>query len=295
MRLATIHHQGTETGAVRLDDAYVPLNVVGDAVPDTLLGLLRMGLDIDNRRVIMDAVRRVPTEHHVPVAGARLAPPYRDVSKLFGIGLNYQDHAADLGARNPAEPASFIKGAHTIAGPDESIHLPPQSSRTTAEAEVGLVIGRMAWQVDEETALHHVAAVVPILDQTAEDILQRDPRFLTRSKNFPTFFVFGPELTTMDEVLVDGALDHINVATWHNGALHRQAPVEAMRHNPAYLVAFHSQVMPLYPGDIISTGTPGAVVISPGDLVEARIDGLAPLRARVLGGHVPNPPLDPRD
>jgi 2-keto-4-pentenoate hydratase/2-oxohepta-3-ene-1,7-dioic acid hydratase in catechol pathway len=125
-----------------------------------------------------------------------------------------------------------------------------------------------------------------VLDQTAEDILERDPRFLTRSKNFPTFFAFGPELMTIDEALVDGSLDHLRVATVINGVVHRQAPVEDMTFDPAGLVAFHSDVMPLFPGDILSTGTPGAVALAAGDVVEARIDGLAALRMRVLSEHV---------
>ena len=106
---------------------------------------------------------------------------------------------------------------------------------------------------------------------TAEDILQRNPRFLTRAKNFDTFFSFGPELITRDEVL---DVMRLRVATWKNGTLHRENVVANMAFPPHYLVAFHSNVMTLYPGDIISTGTPGAVVIEPGDTAECRIEGL---------------------
>jgi 2-keto-4-pentenoate hydratase/2-oxohepta-3-ene-1,7-dioic acid hydratase in catechol pathway len=291
MRLATLHLDGREVAVVADGDRYVPLEQLGLDLPGDLLALLREGLSEARRSPIAARVRK--TDAGVPRADAVLAPPYRAPAKLWGIGLNYRGHADDLGANHPTEPASFLKGAHTIVGPGDAIHLPPQSERVTAEGELGLVIGRTCWQVDVEDALDHVAAVVPILDQTAEDILQRDPRFLTRSKNFPTFLAFGPELVTLDEVLVHGRLDHLEVATWHNGTVHRRAPVADMTFDPAHLVAFHSQVMPLYPGDIISTGTPGAIPLADGDVVEAHVEGLTPLRCPVVAGHVPSPPPVP--
>src|SRR3979409_2609169 len=105
----------------------------------------------------------------------------------------------------------------------------------------------------------------------AEGILQKNPRFLTRSKNFDTFFSFGPELITPDEV---PDVLKVNVGTYNNGKLHRENVVANMAFQPYYLVAVHSPVATMYPGDIISTGTPGAVIIRDGDVAECRIDGL---------------------
>jgi 2-keto-4-pentenoate hydratase/2-oxohepta-3-ene-1,7-dioic acid hydratase in catechol pathway len=121
---------------------------------------------------------------------------------------------------------------------------------------------------------HYVAGYCLILDMTAEDILQRNPRYLTRSKNFDTFFSFGPELITPEEVL---DVMRLRVGTYLNGMLHRENLVANMAFPPYYLISFHSQVMTLYPGDIISTGTPGAVVIEHGDIAECRVDGLGTL------------------
>jgi 2-keto-4-pentenoate hydratase/2-oxohepta-3-ene-1,7-dioic acid hydratase in catechol pathway len=119
---------------------------------------------------------------------------------------------------------------------------------------------------------------VPVLDQTAEAILMENPRYLTRVKNYPTFFSFGPDLITLDEVLSHGLLPDLRVATVHNGAVHRTDTVAGMTFSPAELLSFHSQVMPFYPGDILSTGTPGAVPIVPGDVVSCELgDGLASL------------------
>jgi 2-keto-4-pentenoate hydratase/2-oxohepta-3-ene-1,7-dioic acid hydratase in catechol pathway len=188
--------------------------------------------------------------------------------------LNYRDHAADLDAPFPTEPASFMKCDNTIIGPGEVIVLPPQSQRVTAEAEIGVIIGKTCRCISEDEARSFIAGYCLIIDMTAEDILQKNPRFLTRSKNFDSFFSFGPELITTDEV---SDVLKVKVGTWKNGALHRENVVSNMAFPPFYLVAFHSHVATLYPGDIISTGTPGAVVIEGGDIAECRIDGLGVL------------------
>jgi 2-keto-4-pentenoate hydratase/2-oxohepta-3-ene-1,7-dioic acid hydratase in catechol pathway len=232
----------------------------------------------------------------VTVDDLELTAPYRRPRMIWGIGLNYREHAADLSETAPAEePASFIKADHTVIGPGEPIPLPWQSRRVTAEAELGLVIGRECRDVTEAQAWDHVWGVVPVLDQTAEDILARNPRYLTRSKNFPGFFSFGPGITPIAEVLERfGDVGQVQVATVRNGQVHRSNAVAAMMFSPARLVSFHSQVVPLYPGDIISTGTPGAVVIEPGDLAECRIEGIGTLTNPVVRGR-PGPGTPPMD
>ena len=216
------------------------------------------------------------------VSGA-LGPPDRHPRKIWGIGLNYQDHAEDLSAPTPDEPASFIKADHTIIGPGDPIILPWQSQRVTAEAELGIVIGRYCRNVSEEDALGYVFGVCPILDQTAEDILRRNPRFLTRAKNFPTFFSFGPTIIPLAAVLAEyESLSAIEVSTILNGQALRTNLVGDMIFSVATLISFHSQVMPLFPGDIISTGTPGAVVLRDGDVVECRLGRLATLSNPVV-------------
>jgi len=123
-----------------------------------------------------------------------------------------------------------------------------------------------------------------VLDQTAEDILQKNPRFLTRSKNFPGFFSFGPTVVTMAELAESvGSIAEVEVSTMINGQVHRTNTVSNMTFSPQMLIAFHSAVMPLYPGDIISTGTPGAVVIRNGDVAGCVIPGVGELSNPVVG------------
>ena len=231
---------------------------------------------------LSEAFARVAQQGTSVVRG-RMAPPYRHPPKIWGIGLNYQDHAKDLSAPTPDEPASFMKANHTIIGPDDPIILPWQSQRVTAEAELGVVIGRYCRNVSEQDALSYVFGVCPILDQTAEDILRRNPRFLTRAKNFPTFFSFGPTVIPMATVLAGyPSLAEIEVSTVLNGEVLRTNVVGNMIFQVAMLISFHSHVMPLFPGDIISTGTPGAVPIEDGDVVECRLGTLATLRNPVI-------------
>jgi 2-keto-4-pentenoate hydratase/2-oxohepta-3-ene-1,7-dioic acid hydratase in catechol pathway len=278
MRLASIRHDGTEVPA--LVDASRGVVRVADLVPGfagDVLSILGEERWASLEKLAADAPDRVFADR----ASVEFGAPYRHPRMIWGIGLNYVDHAADLSEQVPEEPASFMKGDHTVIGPGEPIPVPPQSARTTAEGEIALVIGRHCRNVSEADALDHVAGVVAVLDQTAEDILERNPRFLTRSKNFPGFFSFGPEIVPLAE-LPD--LGEIEVSTVLNGQEHRTNTVARMRYSPAFLVSFHSAVMPLQPGDLLSTGTPGALHIRPGDTVECRIPGVGVLSNPVVQG-----------
>lgn len=278
MRLCTFRLDGVEQAGVVTPAGVVPVASInahlGRAWPVQLFGLIEAGL---SRALEADAEQ---TPHRLDPAGLAYGPLYRRPRKILGIGLNYRDHAADLNAPYPTEPASFMKCDNTIIGPGDPIELPEQSERVTAEAEIGVILGRSCRRIEEAQAADYIAGYCLILDMTAEDILQRNPRFLTRSKNFDTFFSFGPELVTPDEV---PDLLKVKVGTWRNGRLHRENLVENMAFPPHYLVAFHSHVATLYPGDIISTGTPGAVVIQDGDVAECRIEGLGRLTNPVRG------------
>jgi 2-keto-4-pentenoate hydratase/2-oxohepta-3-ene-1,7-dioic acid hydratase in catechol pathway len=278
MRFATIKVDHTEQACLqRKDGRLAPLHRIDPSLTGDLLNLIeRSAASPEQLRRLEQQAEDLPPED-CPAEGPAYAPPYRHPRKVWGIGLNYADHAGDLHEETPDQPASFIKADHTIVGMGDELVIPRQSERTTAEAEIGVVIGREAADVSPEEALDYVFGVCAVLDQTAEDILALNPRYLTRSKNFPTFFSFGPEVVTLDEFLASRALEDVEVATYLDGAEIRRNVVGNMTHSPRDLISFHSQMMPLFPGDIISTGTPGAGVLRPGAVAEARIDGLRPL------------------
>ncbi len=206
---------------------------------------------------------------------AQFAPLYRQPQKIWGIGLNYSAHASDLSVKVPTvTPASFMRPDTSIIGYGDYIKIPIQSEKTTAEAELGIVIGKKCKSVEPKDWLSVVAGFVAILDMTAEDILRQNPRYLTMSKSYDTFFSLGPYLVTPDEI---DNVPNLEVATVINGKVHAQNLVSNMIFSPAYLVSFHSKIMTMLPGDIISTGTPGAVSLQDGDTVECRITGFEPL------------------
>jgi len=271
-----------EVAALVRPGGAVPLAVLneqlGTSWSTTLQDLLERG-ELDDLRSWVDTEGAQLGERldglALPEASLIYAPLYRRPRKIWGIGLNYVEHAADLSEQAPStEPASFLKPDTTIIGPGDAIRIPEQSQRTTAEAELGVVIGRICRNVSEADAPDYVAGFTTILDMTAEDILEHNPRYLTRSKSFDTFFSFGPELVTRDEV---DDVEALEVCTAVNGERRRTNVVANMTFRPWWLVAFHSRVMTLLPGDVLSTGTPGAAVIRPGDVATCHIAGLRSL------------------
>ena len=279
MRLTSLRIDGVECAALVRPTGAVPLSAVNDTLGTTWATTVLELLERGEVEVLRDWVAGVPAReldgHAIGQESLVYAPLYRRPRKIWGIGLNYVEHAADLSEKAPStEPASFLKPDTAIIGPGDTIQIPPQSQRTTAEGELGVIIGRECKDVDEADAASVVAGFTTIVDMTAEDILEKNPRYLTRSKSFDTFFSFGPELVTVDEV---ADVDALEVSTLHNGQVHRRNVVSNMTFRPWWLVAFHSRVMTLLPGDIISTGTPGAAHIRPGDTAGASIAGFRDL------------------
>jgi 2-keto-4-pentenoate hydratase/2-oxohepta-3-ene-1,7-dioic acid hydratase in catechol pathway len=277
LRLVTIRREGTEEAAVVLPEGVALVREVYDAPRETndLLSLMESGCFYELKEAYLRGEVRIGTPSR-PSYG----PLYRRPRKIWGIGLNYVEHAGDLSETAPAdEPASFMRPDTTIVGPGDEVVLPAQSERVTAEAELALVIGREVKNVPEDEAPSVVAGFTTVLDMTAEDILLRNPRYLTRAKSFDTFFSFGPQLVTPDEV---GDISALEVSTVLNGEVRRTNTVSNMTFSPWSLVSFHSKVMTLLPGDVISTGTPGAVVIRKGDVAECRITGFEPLSNPVV-------------
>lgn len=258
---------GDEEGFVPLASADPELESVADALSMAAAGELP---DPENA-----PARRVPSEKiafGLPIAREALG-------KLWGIGLNYEEHAGDLGEDRPEEPASFMKPRTTVTGPGGPIRLPAeeQTERVTAEAELAVLIGRTASDVDDSDDV--IAGYLPVIDMTAEDILERNPRFLTRAKSFDTFLVLGPTIAVPNSPI---EFDDRRVATERNGETIAENRMENMLFSPRELLAFHSRVMTLEAGDLISTGTPGAGVISAGDRVRANVEGIGTVEADVI-------------
>ena len=283
MRLATIRRDGREEAAIVLSQGVLPLAALNArqrlAWPGDILSLLAGGHVGRLNHWFRSGGRETCEalgDDILGLSAVKFGPLYRRPRKIWGIGLNYVAHAADLAEKAPnEEPASFMKPDTTIVGPGDEILIPRQSEKTTGEAELGIIFGPEGKDVSESNWLSCVAGFTTILDMTAEDILRKNPRYLTRSKSFDTFFSFGPQLVTPDEI---PDVLSLKVATVVNGKVHAENTVSNMTFPPPYLVSFHSRVMPWLPGDILSTGTPQAAPLRDGDVLECRIDGFEPLR-----------------
>ena len=279
MRVGTVKLEGIETAALVVNEKVYLIEKINEALglawKTSLFELIQSGQLNELRDWYSASLTDLEKVESLAKEEVSFGPLYRHPRKIWGIGLNYVEHAADLSEVAPnTEPASFMKPDTAIIGPQDTILIPHQSERTTAEAELGIIIGKECKDVSEEEAIEYVAGYTTIIDMTAEDILQRNPRYLTRSKSFDTFFSFGPELVTTDEV---EDINRLVVSTMINGSLHRKNVVSNMTFRPWNLVSFHSKVMTLLPGDIISTGTPGAVIIRDGDVVACEIEGFTSL------------------
>ena len=287
MQIGTILYKEREVAGILIDDGCLPVPLLNQHLgldwPDDLLNILtakKLGEIkqwFNNNR---DSIAQKFKNELLPEELIQYRPLYRRPRKIWGIGLNYKAHADDLSEETPTtEPASFMKPDTTIIGCDDTIKIPTLSDRTTGEAELGLIFGKECKDLPREEWRSVLAGFTSVLDMTAEDILKRNPRNLTQAKSFDTFFSFGPILYTVDEV--DDPFD-LQVQTVLNGKLQAKNKVSNMTFPLDLLVSYHSQIMPMLPGDIIMTGTPGAAILADGDVVECRISGFQSLRNKVI-------------
>jgi 2-keto-4-pentenoate hydratase/2-oxohepta-3-ene-1,7-dioic acid hydratase in catechol pathway len=283
MKLTTVKYKGAEKLCVCTSFGFVSMEQINRQFdrkwPCNMLTLIREDkLEYLNKWFLTKGREKLETMNRqtIDMEPQPFAPLYRYPHKIWGIGLNYAEHTKDLSEKTPTGiPGSFMKPDTTIIGPGDSINIPVQSKKTTAEAELGIIIGKKCANVNQKDWLSVVAGFTTILDMTAEDILRQNVRYLTLSKSFDTFFSFGPQLVTPDEIK---DVSKLVVSTILNGKVHAKNVVANMTFSPDFLVSFLSGVMTLLPGDIISTGTPGAAVIKEGDIVECKINGFLPLK-----------------
>ncbi|MYB54667.1 MAG: fumarylacetoacetate hydrolase family protein [Acidobacteriia bacterium] len=278
MRLCTFEYAGATEAGILKDGKVLPISQLnskrGANFPLALLSLIQS----DEATALKALAQGVEAE--IPLQDVRLRIPYANPGKVWCIGLNYRSHAEDLSEVQPDEPGSFMKPSSSFFEPGGAIELPPEdlTSDVDAEGELALVFGKRCRDVPLEEVPSVLFGYTTTLDMTALDILARNTRYLQRSKSFDTFFSFGPVIVTADEIHDVNALE---VQTIHNSKVFSRDFVSNMRHRPFNLAAFHSRVMTFEPGDILSTGCPKGARIKPGDTVEARIEGVGQLRARV--------------
>ena len=188
--------------------------------------------------------------------GTRLGACIPRPGKFICIGMNYADHAAELGVEVPPEPVLFFKAGSAISGPGDDIQIPRGSAKTDWEVELGVVIGRLAKYVDEDTATTCIAGYCVVNDVSERAFQMERCGQWVKGKSHDTFGPAGPWLVTPDEVP-----DTRCLSLWLevDGHRYQDGNTRTMVYTVPFLVAYISQFMTLEPGDIITTGTPPGV------------------------------------
>jgi 2-keto-4-pentenoate hydratase/2-oxohepta-3-ene-1,7-dioic acid hydratase in catechol pathway len=220
-------------------------------------------------------------------AGSRIGPPIARPGAFLAIGLNYSDHAAEIGAAPPREPILFMKGAHCIVGPNDAIRIPRGSVKTDWEVELGVVIGLPAKYVSEAEALDHVAGYCAINDVSERAFQTEGTGQWVKGKACDTFGPIGPWLVTADEVPDPQDLD-----LWLDvdGVRRQTGNTRTMIFGVAFLISYLSRLFTLRPGDIIATGTPPGVgmglkppiFLKAGNVVRLGVAGLGIQECRLV-------------
>ncbi|MGV6849267.1 MAG: fumarylacetoacetate hydrolase family protein [Marinibacterium sp.] len=260
-----------EDGVLRDLSAHVT-DITGEVLGDGGLDRLR-SLDVG----------ALPTVQGAP----RLGPCVGQIGKFMCIGLNYSDHAAETGSDIPEYPILFMKANSAIVGPNDDVILPRGSTRSDWEVELGVVIGTAAKYVTEEDALSHVAGYCVCNDVSERRFQGKLSGQWTKGKSCDTFGPTGPWLVTRDQVE-----DPQNLDLWLdvNGERMQTGNTSTMIFTVAQIISHLSQLFTLYPGDVISTGTPPGVgmgkkpemiFLRDGDVMELGVAGLGTQRQQV--------------
>jgi len=241
------------------------------------------------------ALRKIDTSTLPVIANpGRIGLPWTGCGKFICVGLNYADHAAESGLPVPPEPVLFTKHTCTMVGANDAVVLPQGSVKSDWEVELGVVIGAQARYVSEADALKHVAGYCVVNDVSEREYQLERGGTWDKGKGCDTFGPVGPWLVTADEIADPQALPmwlEVNGKRYQNGS------TRTMVFGVAQLVSYISRFMTLYPGDLITTGTPpgvgmgikpNPVYLKPGDVMRLGIEGLGEQQQTV---HAWNPAL----
>lgn len=243
-------------------------------------------------------------------SGVRLLPPITRPSKMVYAAQNYADHVKEMrdaqrfgfnpgevaqskefnGLREGTHPYVFLKAPSSLTGPYDDIEIPPEVTEMDWEVELAVVIGRRATRVSSADALHHVAGYMSTNDFSARNLLFRPDRERLRSdwfggKSHDGFAPMGPVL--VPAMFVPDHLD-LRLRLTVNGQTRQDGNTSNLIFTPEEQIEFASRMTTLIPGDILATGTPGGVgqgtnsFLSPGDVVEAEVQGLGVIRNQIV-------------
>lgn len=210
-----------------------------------------------------------------PIREVKLLPPCLP-SKIVAIGVNYKDHAEEMKTPLPKEPLLFLKPSTAVIGPGDPIVYPKMSQRVDYEAELAVVIGKIAKRVSEERSKDYILGYTCLNDVTARDLQPKDGQWTT-AKGFDTFAPIGPWIETEVDPY------HLEISSYLNGEKRQHSNTDQLIFGPYQLVSFISHIMTLLPGDVIATGTPSKIgPMTIGDQIDVVIEGIGTLSNYVI-------------
>lgn len=218
----------------------------------------------------------------------RYGVPVKGIGKIVAIGLNYEDHAIESNLPIPTEPVVFMKALSALTGPNDEVMIPKDSTHSDWEVELGLIIGKTCRYVDEDKALDHVAGYVLANDVSERFNQKQRGSQWSKGKGHDTFCPVGPWLVTPDEV---GDVQDLAMYLDVNGERMQTGNTKTMIFNVKQIIAYLSQYVTLYPGDLIITGTPPgvgegkkpqAIYLKAGDVMELGIAKLGTQKQNVV-------------
>lgn len=280
MRLVSfVGHRGPGYGAVR-GDGVVDLSARFGARAPTLRALLGAGMVAEAAEVAASS------RADLPLAGLACAPVIPDPDKIICIGLNYRDHVAETGRTETVHPALFARFAGSQVGHGAPLIRPKVSEQFDYEGELAVIIGTAGRHVAAADALNHVAGYACYNEGSVRDWQRHTSQFLS-GKSFAGTGGFGPWMVTADEIPDPSKL---TLETRLNGAVVQRTTTDLMITSVPAMIAYISTILPLLPGDVIVSGTPGGVgmkrvpplFMKAGDVAEVEISGIGILRNPVI-------------
>ena len=231
-----------------------------------------------------EAARARPT---IALEKVRLLAPVPNPPRIFGIGVNYAEHAAESGTRMRDVPTVFLVLSSAVVGPGADVVLPRASSQVDYEAELAVVIGKAGHRIAASEWEEHVFGYTMMNDVSARDV-QRATSQWTLAKSFPTFAPMGPWVVTKDEITDPHRL---GISLTIGGERLQDSNTSQMIYKIPALIEYLSGIVPLEVGDVISTGTPAGVGmgrtpqrwLKAGDEMVVAIEGIGELRNPVVG------------
>lgn len=218
-----------------------------------------------------------------------LCSPITNPGKIIGAAYNFTDALDERSMTYPVEPVIFIRSACTVIGPYDPILIPPDVGNVGYEAELAVVIGRRALHIEPESAMSFIAGYTVHNDISGSGMIKEDKGNFVRGKNMLATAPFGPFLITPDEISNPYA---IGIKLSVDGRVLQDGSTSTMLFKIAELISYISKQMPLEPGDIIATGTPGGLAmvhtptawLEPGQTVRVELDGLGVLNNPIKQG-----------